>query len=164
MEETEEPLKPAEVKTYTPSKLRQFVYWFNKKGRPISYQRIYNRSWEQVKKINRAVELYYQKTEYEPYEDPTEKMNLQTLVEETGICQGVVLSLLIKMANVKQVLVRIDNRWKIERSKPYIIIQQKAKHVQREYWGKKTPLYIYPFDERMGENIVDYDEKENIRI
>lgn len=131
--------EPLEYKSYKPKPLITFVYALNKNNEPISYQRIYSQGYQDILKIEQAVNDFYNEN------GDYSKLNVAKLEELTEISSSFLSSLLVRMASVKRVIERFEGKIKILRDKPYIILQQKHKHISRELFGRRCPLYIFPF-------------------
>lgn len=145
-ENKEEVLTPHEHKTYEREPLYTVIYAETKEGRPISYQRIYNKSYAQIKRIQDAITSFYGWRG--EGRDGKRKLNLSRLSELTGINASTLRPLLIQMASAKKIIRKKGNKWIPEYSKPLCILQQKAKHIEQSLWGKRCPLYVLPFDEK----------------
>jgi len=144
----EESLQPIEYKTeeYKRQPLYTLVYATTKKGRPISYQRIYSIGYEQIKLIAGVVQEYYGYGG--PGNNGEMKLTIKQLRERININKVQLTNLLIKMAAVRKVIARQPNgKLEVEKEGPYILLQQKAKHIDKKYFGIKTPVYILPFEE-----------------
>lgn len=140
------PHEPHIHKTNERFPLLTFVYQLLADGTPISYGRIYKRSWEHIQLIMKKVNAFYSYSgdgaggQY--------RMHFRRLADETGIRHHTLMLLLLKMATCKQVISYDGQKYKskILRKKPFILLQQRRKAIERSRWGKKTPLYILPFE------------------
>ena len=138
---------PHEHKTYEREPLHLIVFAQTKDGTPISYARIYKRSWKQIQTIREAIKEFYGYggSGY----DGKQKLHLTRLCSITGLNENTVRELLVKMAACKKIMMKNSKgRWVLVTDKPMVILQQKAKHVQKEFWGRKCPVYILPFEEK----------------
>jgi hypothetical protein len=140
---------PAEYKTkeYKSSPLYVLVYQLDSHGRPISYQRLYKKSYSQIVKINKILEFFYGHHRGEGV-GGRGKIHLQKLSQVAKIHQAVLRELLLKMACMKQLRMKKGNEWSLVRNEPWILLQQKVKYVSRAKFGKKTCLYILPYKKR----------------
>lgn len=141
----EETNKPVEHKTYEKKKLFTIVYQVNNNDEPISYHRVYDKTMQQIRLIEKEVKDYYGYNGEGFY--GKHKLNMSTLAENTGIAVNVLRELLIRMASLKRIIYRDSNgRNYIFKKEPYLLLQQKSKAVDKKGWGLKTPLYILPFE------------------
>lgn len=144
LQEEQEAKRPQEFKTYQREELYTVVYIKSKDNTPISYQRIYRRTWEQFKLVEDAVNEFYNYMNRDK-----QKLHLAQLSALTGIAPAVLREVVLKMACCKMIIARKGNNKRIVvRDRPYLILQQKEKHIQKEFWGRRCPLYVLPFDEK----------------
>lgn len=135
----EEIARPHEHKTFERELLHTVVYQLSKDGRPISYQRLYKNTWAYVEIIMRCIDDFYS-------EHDDKKLCVLGLSELSGISRDTVRRLIIIMAAAKKVIIKKGDRWKVLHDKPLLVLQQKPKHVDKKLWGKRTPIYVLPFD------------------
>ncbi|MFW6383400.1 MAG: hypothetical protein ACOCZQ_02030 [Nanoarchaeota archaeon] len=136
---------PYEYKTsdYKSQDLYLFVYHKSENGKPLSYGRIYKKSIRQINIINNVMEKWYRSHLNNLAGDG--KLHFTKLCNLTKLHATTLRELLLKMASVQEVLKRKDGKWTKVRDKPYIILQQKAKNVSRQGWGKKSCVYCMPY-------------------
>ncbi len=127
--------------TLKKNKLFVLVYQMTKSGQPLSYTRVYTKAWEQMNLIMDTVESFYQR-------NSDEKLHLKRISEFCDLSANRVSQLVLRMAATKKVIYQEGGEWKIEREKPMIVLQQRPKHILRQYWGLKTPVYALPFNEK----------------
>lgn len=143
----EEPIPvPHEHKTYEKEPLYTVVYAQAKDGTAISYQRIYKTGWLRIQEILQVIRQFYS-YKGEGYEGKR-KLCLTELSKKAGMDITTARVLLIQMASCKKIIKRKGKNWVTESDKPLVILQQKAKHVEKRFWGKRCPLYVLPFEGR----------------
>lgn len=140
----EQDVTPHEHKTFSKDRLYTVVYQTTKEGKPISYSRLYKINFEHLKNIKALVDKYY------GYGgigyDGDNKLYFGQIMKLLHIDQSTLKQLLLMMASCKKLIYKDGDRWKTLYDKPLILLQQKAKHIDKKYYGRKTPIYVLPFE------------------
>ena len=127
------------------------VYLKDKEGNPVSYQRIYQESYDKLMEIVGFVEEWYSGNN--PAEKPRVKLNFSAF-KDAGI-RGNLTKRLTLLASWVELRERTPNGvWVVKYDKPLLLLQQKTKSTLKNRWGKKTPVNVFP----NRDVYYDYDE------
>ena len=134
----EEPPKPHFYSNAKEKPKITFVYQLTKDKVPLSYTRVYTKSWDNIIEIEKYLEGYYR--------DNTEKkLFLGDLARGMELSETITSKYILMMCTVKQVREDFKGETKIIRDKPLCIIQQAVRHTSKRYFSIRTPIYVTPF-------------------
>ncbi|MCB9361892.1 hypothetical protein H6504_00510 [Candidatus Woesearchaeota archaeon] len=141
----------AEIKSigYGKDPLRTIVYRSDTQGKPISHQRLYKKTYFLMKKIKQHVEQFYFR--HMTAKGPIRKLSAKQLAKDLGSNEATIRNTILKMSAMRYIMILEDGKWKYEHKSPLLIMQQKPKYTDRRYWGRKTPVYVYPYQTRFIE-------------
>lgn len=123
-------------KEWTKFPTMEIVYAVDKRGKKLSYQRLYRNDWDVIRTIHKTLLDYYKDNEM-----PEKLLNVDTIKKATGLSYPTLKLHLVMMANVKQVL----RDGEVIRDSPYVCLKQKPKHNVILKFGMRTALLVVPY-------------------